>query len=74
MESWRPASMATLIFVPTPSALETSSGALASAGTRNIPPKPPNAPRAPDVNVLSTSALMRCFDDSAAAMSTPAPA
>ena len=74
MVSCRPASMATLILVPTPSALDTSNGARAPAGTRNIPPKPPKAPRAPAVKVLSTSALMRCLDDSAASMSTPAPA
>jgi hypothetical protein len=64
--------MATLIFVPTPSALATRSGFRASGGTRNIPPKPPNAPRAPEVNVLSTSALIRDFASSAASILTPA--
>ncbi len=68
----RSASMAVLIFVPTPSALATSSGFLAPSGTRNIPPKPPKAPRAPAVKVLSTSFLMRCLESSAASMSTPA--
>src|ERR671926_224966 len=45
--SCRPASIATLIFVPTPSALATRRGRLASGGTRNIPPKPPKPPREP---------------------------
>src|SRR5512142_542047 len=70
--SWRFASIATLIFVPTPSALATRSGAFTPSGTRNIPPNPPKAPRAPAVKVLSTSALMRPFASSAASMLTPA--
>ena len=72
--SCRPASMATLSFVPTPSALATSTGLGHVGGMRNMPPNPPNAPRAPAVSVDSTSALMRRFASSAASMSTPAAA
>jgi hypothetical protein len=64
--------MASLIFVPTPSALDTSSGARIPSGRRTMPPNPPNAPRVADVNVDSTSDLMRLFASSAASMSTPA--
>ena len=70
--SCRPASIATLSFVPTPSALETSTGLGTSVGTRNMPPKPPNSPRVPAVSVDTTCALMRAFASSAASMSTPA--
>jgi hypothetical protein len=70
--SWRPDSIATLILVPTPSALETSTGLGTSVGTRNIPPKPPKLPRAPAVTVDSTNRLMRCLASSAASISTPA--
>ena len=69
--SCRPLSIATLIFVPTPSALATRSGD-SPPGARNIPPKPPNVPRAPAVSVDSTCRRMRSFASFAASMSTPA--
>ena len=58
--------------LPTPSALATRTGLGTSVGTRNIPPNPPNSPRAPAVSVERTWALMRCLASSAASMSTPA--
>ena len=36
-------------------------GLVTPDGTRNIPPKPPNAPRMPAVRVDSTSRLIRAF-------------
>src|SRR5688500_3523705 len=72
MVSWRPAICATFSFVPTPSALETSSGSLESVGTRNSPPNPPGLETTCAVAVLLTRSRMRCLASRAASRSTPA--
>jgi hypothetical protein len=70
-----PVAMATFSFVPTPSALETSTGSfhflLSSA---NSAPNPPMPPSTPGVKVLLAWWRMRCLAASATAMSTPASA
>src|ERR1700676_5504854 len=67
--------MATLSLVPTPSALETSTGSfhllLSSA---NSAPNPPIPPSTPGVKVLLAWWRMRCFAASATAIPTPASA
>src|SRR5262245_52397896 len=73
--SWRPISIATLSFVPTPSvdATRTGSRYLEKSG-RKRPPKPPTSPRTPGVNVERIAAFARASAAALASMSTPASA
>ena len=70
--SWRPERKATLSLVPTPSALETSTGASSPPGTAYMPPNEPMPERVWRSWVLATSDLMALFARSAASRSTPA--
>ena len=71
--SCRPERNATLSLVPTPSALDTSTGASRPPGTAYMPPNEPIPERVWRSWVLATSALMAFFARSAASRSTPAP-
>src|SRR6202035_4539 len=67
--------MATLSLVPTPSALETSTGSFHFLRSNaNSAPNPPMPPSTPGVKVLLAWWRMRCFAASATAISTPASA
>src|SRR5215472_2537768 len=67
--------MATLSFVPTPSALDTSTGSFHFLPfMANSPPNPPMPPRTLGVKVLLAWWRMRCLAAFATAISTPASA
>src|SRR5215467_8646918 len=67
--------MATLSLVPTPSALETSTGSFHFLWFRaKSAPKLPMPPRTPGVKVREAWCRMRCLASSATAISTPASA
>jgi len=59
-------------FRPDAVSARTRIGFSRPGGTLNIPPKPPNPPRTPDVNVDSTSFFIRFFAAFEASRSTPA--
>ena len=60
MVSWMPVMKATRSFVPTPSALATSTGSRTPAGeSAKSPPKEPISERTPGVKVRLASAQMR---------------
>src|SRR4029077_8113285 len=70
-----PVAMATFSLVPTPSALETSTGSFHFfLSNANSAPNPPMPPRTPGVKVRIAWWRIRCFAASASAMSTPASA
>src|SRR5882762_2962753 len=70
-----PVAIATLSLVPTPSALETSTGSFHFLLSRaKSAPNPPMPPSTPGVNVRLAWWRIRCFAASASAMSTPASA
>src|SRR6267143_1759207 len=67
--------MATLSFVPTPSALETSTGSFHFfRSSAKSAPKPPMPPSTPGVKVRLAWWRILCFASSATAMLTPASA
>ena len=73
MVSWTPARNATFSFVPTPSALDTSTGSVQPPPPRvNSPPNDPISERTPGVNVERAIDLMRRTVSLPASMSTPA--
>ena len=66
--------MAIFSFVPTPSALETSTGSRHFLSSANNPPNEPIPPITPRVNVREARRRMRCLAWSASEISTPASA
>ncbi len=70
--SCRPVAKASLSFVPTPSALDTSTGSRVSSGTRYSPPNAPSSDRVKRSRVEATSAFRLSLARSAASRSTPA--
>ena len=73
--SWRPISIATFSFVPTPSVEPTSTGSLYfEKSGRKSPPNPPTSPSTPGVKVERMAAFARASAAAFASMSTPASA
>ena len=72
MVRWRLAMNATLSLVPTPSALDTSTGSFhAAVSSLNRPPNEPISDSTPGVKVDFASFLMRRTVSFPASMSTP---